>query len=345
MKGASTYSWRLYRLLEATVIPLDQPLGKLMAGIFKSDAHIYHIQYEYSSLGNPFLTVILLPLIMFLLRLRGKRTIVTFHGVATYEGISSIKLWYLKISCVISVGYKLSNRVMCGLASKVIVHTELMKKALISCGASAEKVVVIPHGSETHVHLGTPKGERVLFWGFIRPSKGLEDLLSAMKILETTRPQASLIIAGTPKERGYVNQLKGLVDKLGLRNVSFLERFLTDEEVKKLMTKARVVALPYTDRFLEVSGVLHFLATFGRPVVCSKTPRFTAELEDGLDCLMYEPGDVESLSENAAKLLSDDKLAFKLGRNLRQKFLNTSWDNVASMHLKLYKSIDEGVER
>lgn len=337
MRGASTYSSKLYRLLPATIIPLDQPLYALVKDLLKLDIEICHIQYEYSSLGSPLITSILLTLIMILLNLRGKRIVITVHGVATKQSVSSMMWsWYRKIPYIISISYKLTYRVISSLVHKIIVHTDLMRDALIDYGTNREKVMVIPHGSDTHQQLRTPNCETVLFWGFIRPHKGIEDLISAVKILKVKKKQVSLIIAGYSKDRRYISQLKELVDKHNL-NVSFVEGFLTDDKVEELVKEARIIVLPYKDRFLEVSGILHSLATFGRPVICSKIPRFTAELEDGVDCLMFEAGDVKSLSENIVKLLRDDDLSYKLGSNLRQKFLSMSWDRIADMHMKLYE--------
>jgi glycosyltransferase involved in cell wall biosynthesis len=120
-------------------------------------------------------------------------------------------------------------------------------------------------------------------------------------------------------------------------NVRFLTKFLTEEEISDLMREAAVLALPYTDQFVEVSAIVHDLAGYGVPLVCSKTPRFS-ELEDGVDCLKVVPESNE-LAEAIERILTDPALSARLGEGLLRRSRSASWDMVGAKHLELYREV------
>jgi glycosyltransferase involved in cell wall biosynthesis len=227
-------------------------------------------------------------------------------------------------------------------ASAFVVHSEEMRRTA-ETEYGLHDVFVIPLGSEPvpTVAGGPRPSHHVVFFGFIRPEKGLEHLVGALPNLRVRIPDIRLTLAGSvvhADERGYLQTIRDLVQAEGLtENVRFLTKFLIDEEISELMRGASILALPYTDQFVEVSAIVHDLAGYGVPLICSKTPRFS-ELEDGVDCLKVAPESNE-LAEAIQRILTDPALAARLGEGLLRRSRLESWDMVGAKHLELYREV------
>jgi glycosyltransferase involved in cell wall biosynthesis len=76
---------------------------------------------------------------------------------------------------------------------------------------------------------------------------------------------------------------------------------------------------------------------YGKPLICSRVPKFEAELEDGKDCVMVELDDPKKISDVLSLLINNDVLRKNMGRNLRKKFRDRVWSKVAEQHIKLFK--------
>lgn len=172
-----------------------------------------------------------------------------------------------------------------------------------------DRVRVLPHSSyagiygarvpqhEARALLGAPAdGRQALFFGQMRPYKGLEHLFGAAASLAGGATPVSLLLAGnpTPEVRAEIESLEGVPRTAALR-------FVEDDEVAAWCSAADVAVLPY--RNILNSGTMHLAATYGLPVVLPDEPVLTADLRD-------EPWigwfDVEHPQESIAALLADD---------------------------------------
>jgi glycosyltransferase involved in cell wall biosynthesis len=207
------------------------------------------------------------------------------------------------------------------------------------------RVTVIPHGTDNVSSVDEiADHNRIIFFGFVRPSKGVDTLILALEGIKKVCNDVKLTIAGSipfGKEAYYLGLLKSLIDQHGLHDaVEFITKFLTPQEIRQLLSGATVVVLPYRDEFVEVSGVAHDIAGFGISLVCSNTPRFS-EFIDGFDCIKVDLTP-DSLAHALTKLLSNRELREKLGKNIRLRATSESWDKVSAMHTDLYRQILEG---
>jgi len=222
-------------------------------------------------------------------------------------------------------------------SAQMLVHTESMRRELIRYGV--KNVTVIAHGSGPLCYR-PQDGSRnsVLFFGFIRPSKGIETLILAFEQVVRVHPKAILIIAGDVSDSDevpYSHRLSDLVRRLGLEaNVSFRTGFVPEVDKQSLAAESAILALPYTDSYLEVSGVVHDFSGCGVSILCSQTPRFS-ELTDGFDCLKVRVTPSE-LRDSICRLLEDVELRGKLASNLFALAQSESWPAVARTRLDLY---------
>jgi len=332
--ATSSTNYKINSVWESDHISFSSLL-RIVREIIRLRADIYHLQYEYSIFGSPPFTCIILLLLLLVISLIKKPRVVTLHGVLPR------RLSYL---LPLAIFYKFIST----LSDRLIVHTELMKEVLRSYGISPNKITVIPHGVDRPRKSGDNPGRRygdglkkVLFFGFIRQSKGLEYLLDVAQKLASRRPDVRVVIAGgipfQGDRYGYAKKLRRLVSRH--KNVRMILKFIEDDEVDRLVDDSYILVLPYVDSFVETSGVVARVMAHGKPIVCTRIPRFFGELTHKVDCFMVEPRNSEALYRAVEELLSNDELRRRIAENLKRKAANRFWDKTAEAHLKLYRRI------
>jgi glycosyltransferase involved in cell wall biosynthesis len=220
----------------------------------------------------------------------------------------------------------------------VVVHTEHGRARLTQqLGVDERRVHVIPHGAFAHLAdlpvapppFATDK-RVVLFFGLLRPYKGLDVLLRAWRGIE----DAELWIVGMPR-----------MDIAALRsdappNVRLVPRFVDDAELPAYFARADLVVLPY--REIEQSGVLFTALAFGKPLLVSDVGAFSELAERGA-AHAVAPGDAGALHDALAGLLANPAELAALGeRALALALGDYGWDAIAARTLALYEQLLEG---
>jgi glycosyltransferase involved in cell wall biosynthesis len=223
----------------------------------------------------------------------------------------------------------------------VIVHSAYGREQLVErLGVDAGKVHVIPHGAFSHLTTLSPAslpGELpptdapvVLFFGLLRPYKGIEALLEAWRGVG----RAELWIVGRP--RMDLARLR----RLAPPGVRFVSRFVSDEELAACFDRADVVVLPYTrtERF-DQSGVLATALAFGKPVVASDIGGF-GEVAAAGAARLVAPGDVAMLQAALTQVLDDAPARERLAAAARAAAAGPlSWDHIATLTLSVYRRV------
>jgi len=206
----------------------------------------------------------------------------------------------------------------------------------------AERVHVIPHGAFDYLtrlrdlaplpaELDAEGGPVVLAFGLVRPYKGADLLIDAMREL----PEARLWVVGRPLGVDLA-KLRRRAAVLGDR-VAFVPRFVADREIPAIFERADVVALPYRDA--EQSGVLYTALAFGKPIVVSDVGGFPEVAARGA-AAMVPAGDVGALAETIGRLLAAPDERSRLAAGARAAAEGPySWDAVAARHLDLYRRL------
>jgi glycosyltransferase involved in cell wall biosynthesis len=154
----------------------------------------------------------------------------------------------------------------------LLVHTEGLRAALSGfLEGSHPPIHVTPHGvwregcrCGRRADAPGVGRDRLLFFGVIRPNKGVHVLLRALEWL----PRCDLTIAGGSEEPHYLDQIRRMVRHFPPGRVELIDRYIGDEEVADLFDRSRLVILPYTN-FTAQSGVLHMALAHLRPVVAT----------------------------------------------------------------------------
>jgi glycosyltransferase involved in cell wall biosynthesis len=229
----------------------------------------------------------------------------------------------------------------------VVVHSQDGARRVIEeAKVPAERVHVIPHGAFAHLARlpeGPPppalaglEGRRVvLFFGLVRPYKGVDLLVDA---LAGTPDDIVLLVIGMP--RMSLAPLERRARELGIADrLRFVPRFVPDSDLPAYFRRADVVALPY--REIEQSGVLYTALAFGTPLLLSAVGGFPEVAQRGAARLV-EPGSVESLRTGLVELLDDEPARRELSRAaLALAGGDQSWERAAALTEVLYRNLLE----
>jgi glycosyltransferase involved in cell wall biosynthesis len=224
----------------------------------------------------------------------------------------------------------------------VITHSAAGRRALTeTIGVDPAKVHIVHHGAfdyltkvEAQAPLPAPLAgvelPVVLFFGLLRPYKGLEVLLEAWRGIGG----AELWIVGRP--RVSLERLEAAAPE----GVRFLPRFVQDSELAAYFRRADVVVLPYarTERF-DFSGVLATALAFGRPIVASDIGGFS-EVADVGGAELVPPDDPAALRAALAGLLGDPERRDRLAAGARAAAAGPfSFEDAAARTLEVYRAI------
>lgn len=158
----------------------------------------------------------------------------------------------------------------------------------------AEMPAHLPASSGGAVREGTTG--RILFFGIVRPYKGLDVLLRA---LAAGPAEAKLTVAG--EFWGGLDETRALVASLGLADrVELRPGYVPAAEVPELFRTADALVLPY--RSATASQNVWMAFEHGVPVVATRVGAFAAQVRDGEDGLLCEPDDVASLAQALTRL-------------------------------------------
>ncbi|MEO6489477.1 MAG: glycosyltransferase [Ferruginibacter sp.] len=175
----------------------------------------------------------------------------------------------------------------------------------------------------------------IVFFGFIRKYKGLDILLEAMKILQTSnsKPHTSnlkLLIAGEFYEdrKPYDEQIK----RLGISDSLILKTgFIPNNEVKNYLCAADVLVQPY--RKATQSGVTPLAYYFEIPMIVTNVAGLPALVPNGVG-LVAEPN-ARSIAEKISEYFEKGKQSFL--PNLIEEKKKYSWDVMVNEILSLIK--------
>jgi glycosyltransferase involved in cell wall biosynthesis len=232
-----------------------------------------------------------------------------------------------------------------GRMDAVIAHSEHGAARLRDeVGLVSDRVRVVHHGAFDYLtrlsqekplpnELEGAEGPVILFFGLLRPYKGLDTLLEAFRHVVG----AELWIVGNP--RMDLGPLRDLARQAPGR-ARFLTRFVDDAEIPPIFRRADVVVLPYQDA--EHSGVLYTGLAFGKPLVLSAVGGFPEVASQGAARLV-RPGDAVDLARVLEELVRGEAARAELAAAAERAAHSAySWDEAARQTLALYAELLDG---
>jgi glycosyltransferase involved in cell wall biosynthesis len=225
----------------------------------------------------------------------------------------------------------------------VLVHTRSGADELARLGVDPGRLRVIPHGAFEHLtrqpeeaplppELAAVEGPVVLYFGTLRPYKGVEVLLEAFRDVEG----AELWVVGSTLGM-EVETLRELA-AVARGRVRFVTRYVTEPEAPAFLRRADLLVLPH--RLVDQSGVLFIGLAFGKAMVLSDVGGFGEVARDHGAGRLVPPDDPDSLAGALRELLDDPAERAALGERAAAAAAGPfSWDAIAGQTLDLYDQL------
>jgi glycosyltransferase involved in cell wall biosynthesis len=163
-------------------------------------------------------------------------------------------------------------------------------------------------------------GPVILFFGYIRPYKGLGLLLDGFA-RAVERVPATLLIVGEfyEKRAPYDDRISRL--SIGER-IRIIDQYVPNEEVEKYFKAADLVVLPYLSA--TQSGIVQTSYSFGKPVVVTRVGGLPDVVTDGKTGYVVAQNDPEALADAIVRFFDEDAGA-RMTDNIRAERDRFSW--------------------
>jgi glycosyltransferase involved in cell wall biosynthesis len=162
----------------------------------------------------------------------------------------------------------------------------------------------------------------LLFFGIVRPYKGLDVLLEAMG--RRPHPDLKLTVAGEFWS-GLEATLRE-IERLGLGDcVEVIPRYVDEHEAARLFARADAVVMPY--RHATGSGVLGLAYRYGKPVIASRLPGIEEHVREGETGILVRAGSAEELARSIGTL--DAQSAAAMAPAIAKLAASLTWESLA----------------
>jgi glycosyltransferase involved in cell wall biosynthesis len=321
-----------------SVIPTFQGDGfvsdwlRLNSNLNKFPADIVHFQSLISTRRD---WVVFL---LYRILCRSPRFIYTVHNVLPHE---------------IQIGEKISYNLLYRSASGLIVHSKPSLSELISKldGISNTPTKIIPHGHYGEIAsddllsrssaidlLSLEDYRYIVFFGTIRPYKGIHNLLEAVARIPDWPKDLRVLIVGQPMHGVTEEELISAKKYNNLEEkVVFKLEYIPDQHIPAVFKLADLVALPYIK--IDQSGVLLAALAAGCPVLCTPVGAFPETVHPGIGFLAAGVS-ADDLKTALIQALQKRKFWDEMGdRAKKESRSRYSWDSIAKKTTNFYQEI------
>lgn len=188
-------------------------------------------------------------------------------------------------------------------------------------GIRVETVAHPPNLSIKPTELPAHPPVKLLFFGLVRPYKGLELAIEAVERLVSSGRQVELTVAGEfwgPVDRWR----RRLADSPARDHVHLLPGYVPDDDVGPLMASHHIIVAPYETA--TQSGIVPLARAAGRPVAATSVGGLIEAIDDGVNGTLGPPGSVGGFVEAIERATVDLSLLAKGATRAA-----TSWEDVA----------------
>jgi glycosyltransferase involved in cell wall biosynthesis len=173
---------------------------------------------------------------------------------------------------------------------------------------------------EARQRLGLPANATIaLFFGYIRPYKGLDQLIDAFAGMAAAHPDLHLVIAGEcyEDEQRYKDQVKAspYADR-----IHYFSDYIPNDAVAAYFSAADVLVLPY--RTATQSGIVQIAYHFERPCIVTDVGGLAEVVLDGRTGYVVRPNDRAALVEGVSRFMRERR---DMTTNIREERRKYSW--------------------
>ncbi len=268
------------------------------------------------------------------LKLLGIKTVWTVNNLLDHErrfkAIDYFSRWCLSLFC-----------------TKIIVYCKDSEKQVVRCFGhhNHKKISVIPLGHYKSCYPNTvsnpqarqrfdlkPSDFVFLFFGIMRPYKGIENLMR--QFAKITGENTKLILAGSCPDTSYLGSIKQQADK-DPRIIPII-RNIANEEIQYLFNSSNVVVFPYERLF--TSGAILLAMSYSKPCIAPNLGSIPETL-DQKGGFVYDHAKEDGLITAMECALECHAHLNGMGQYNSSKVNTWSWDDIAKQTKNLYTQI------
>lgn len=225
----------------------------------------------------------------------------------------------------------------------VVAQSFKIRDSLMSLGVSARKISVFPSSSIDNTFFQESRFvskntcKTILYIGRLSPEKGVLVLMKTVELLKNMygyQEGFKLVILGDGKLRGF---LKREIKEYGLDGIVELKGFVPHEEVLIYLNNCYMLVLPSLSE--GSPKVLLEAMAVSRPIVATNVGGIPEKLKDGVNGLIVKPNDPFALAEALHKLLKDESLSLKLGKEGRRRAERYKLEKIMPSYVSLITNI------
>lgn len=228
-------------------------------------------------------------------------------------------------------------------ADSVLAITQGVADELIERGVNPDKIALVPNGvdlegdrdiplpieSNVRTSLGLNSSDFTIgYVGSLVSYEGVDDLITAFSVVSESVGNAKLVIVGDGE---VLPSLRSLADRLNLNDrILFCGRVLP-EEARKIYAALDVVVNPRkADKVCQIVSPLKPLEAmrYGVPLIVSDAKALREMVRDGVNALVHEAGNPESLAACLMRMARDASLRERLSTQALKDVEERSWGRI-----------------
>lgn len=169
-------------------------------------------------------------------------------------------------------------------------------------------------------------GKILLFFGFVRPYKGLDVLLEAMPLV-IAQHNATLLVVGEfwKDKEAYLRQISDL--NIG-DNIKIIDDYVPNEDIGLYFAVADLVVQPYHSA--TGSGICQLAYGLKKPVIATRVGNLDEVIDDRVNGRLVPASNPETLAKALNESLQDDILN-KLNNNAAKTSDRFSWERLGAL--------------
>ncbi|MGQ9513764.1 MAG: glycosyltransferase family 4 protein [Thermoproteota archaeon] len=209
-----------------------------------------------------------------------------------------------------------------------------------------DKIWMIPNGIDTEIFKPNPSDDLfrrrfaglsekiILYVGRLVPEKGVNVLIGSVPKILSANPNVKFVIVGEGYDREH---LSSLAKYLGVDQRIYFTGYISDEEIKKLLSLAYLQIVP---SLYEPFGIVCLeAAASGVPVVASDIGGLSELVEDGVTGLKVPPDNSDAIAYAVNRILSDEVLRESMSKKARERAVERfSIKAMAERTMEMYSS-------
>lgn len=239
----------------------------------------------------------------------------------------------------------------------LFVHSRAQRDELLDYAqVKPERVHIVPHGpypfarysgsltrNELRRKWSVPeKAVILLFFGFIKPYKGLDFLLQAVERLDRGHALHVLVAgSGGSRYQDHVVACQQHIASPALQDqVTAVFRHIDESEIPELLELSDAVALPYREVFTSQSGVLNIASHYQRPIVATPAHAFVEGQTSGSIGIIATDFTLDAYQAALQCFLESRSTDWAFDRYLAAN----SWERNAHLTKAVYRALIDGAD-